>query len=364
MDSPQPITFLSVFTTAYVITPTQTLTRSGTTTSTITLTSTSTLKSKTTSSTQLDTSQSDFTQSTSSLLTSTMPTTLSTNIVNTSSGSSTIGLAIGIPIAILSLFALVIGGWIFWKKKKFSKKRLQDLPFRDDSDNHLDRTLSNTNPYEKYSTRQPNNYPQRPPLSEHLEYRDGAKKLINVEKNFSRKSFLNRGNASLTQLASPVADPAETRGNLSYSRFSGFISPILLKKFNLMQSQEQSSPTESLERQRPTPPLPPLLKKPLPFPPVINTNKSYTPSSLRNMENAVLSNLHPIGDRFQSLEDQVYTVIRPYNKALNDELTIALGDKVNIVKSHSDGWCYIRKEDGTEGMIPKLCLKYKSSSKT
>lgn len=176
-------------------------------------------------------------------------------------------------------------------------------------------------------------------------------------------------------IASQTAKQPEVREQRKsvYDKFSGLISPMLLKKFNLCHtppaipaiphgfSNPSLSSTETHTQMcrvhGDTSPLPPLTKKPLPFLPIVKAGKPLPSSSLRNMENVTSvaeADLRPDGNQC--------IVIRDYVKALGDEISIKKGDKISVIESHSDGWCLIRKEH-TTGMVPGLCLKYKSSAK-
>lgn len=337
------------------------------TTSTITSTSYFTLTS---SSTMTTATSSNPTQSTTSVVALTAAANYSTlssirrvnlnSTGSTDSSATTIGLAIGIPFGILALFVIAFSVWFLLKKRKFANLRKKNLQYGD-FDNQLEQTL--TANFERF--KQLKFFERNPPTKkipdtkreeEMISYLEGPGKQLNVQRTFFRKSFLNKQmevDQETPSLPSPYV-----------SKLSGFISPMILKKFNLCGTPtSEESPKELQNRNNsslrvgmndsihPS-------KKPLPFPPVVNT---YKPSSLHNMENTMDSD--SFKDRMDSLQDQsICTVIRAYEKGLDDEVNLVVGEKVKILRSHSDGWCLVRKEDNTKGMAPKLCLRYKSSS--
>ncbi|KAI9471627.1 hypothetical protein BX667DRAFT_92349 [Coemansia mojavensis] len=67
-----------------------------------------------------------------------------------------------------------------------------------------------------------------------------------------------------------------------------------------------------------------------------------------------------------ALEDQIdidvtdgdmFTVLYPYTPVENDELAIAPGDKVRVLRTFSDGWTFVQRVDDSKiGAIPAVCL--------
>ncbi|CAH2352937.1 hypothetical protein CLIB1423_08S04434 [[Candida] railenensis] len=193
---------------------------------------------------------------------------------------------------------------------------------------------------------------------EMINYINGPEKQLNVQKTFFRKSFMNKpvdiSQETPTSIANPYAN-----------KLSGFISPMILKKFNLCGTPvskelpidpSRNNSSTSIMKEEPIHPS----KKPLPFPPVVN---AFIPASLINMENKVPE--ESFNSRIESIQNHSYcSVIRPYEKVLDDEVTLVVGEKVRILKTHTDGWCLVSKEDNSRGVVPKLCLRYRSSSST
>ena len=66
-------------------------------------------------------------------------------------------------------------------------------------------------------------------------------------------------------------------------------------------------------------------------------------------------------------DHDLHTVIKPYTKGLDDELTIRSGDKCVVLEKFSDEWCKIqlRRKNGHElseadwkiGLVPRKCLE-------
>ena len=51
------------------------------------------------------------------------------------------------------------------------------------------------------------------------------------------------------------------------------------------------------------------------------------------------------------------SVVSTYLTALADELRIAIGESVRVLKEFSDGWCYCENGRGERGAAPKACLR-------
>ncbi|KAL7666475.1 SH3 domain-containing protein [[Candida] zeylanoides] len=386
----EPLTILSVKTQTYILEPTT----SSESTSTITLTSTSTLATITRSRTsdislEAVSSVSDFashdvhnsSSSTQSAIST--PSVSAAHIVSpfTTGGprgslsdvsrasSSTLGLAIGIPFAVVALLAIFVMVWYLIKRRNFAKRRQSNMPYRDD---YSGRTMT-AGPTRRFDLKKiiekslPSANIDRADGTggEGLAYKEGSQKPIKM--GLMGKSF----SAAPQTVKQP--EVREQRKSV-YDRFSGLISPMLLKKFNLCHTppatpdlpRGYSTPslssaethTKVIRFHGDTPPLPPLTKKPLPFLPIVKAGKPSPSSSLRNMENVTnVSEEDSRPDRNQCI------VIRDYVKALGDEVSIKKGDKISVIESHSDGWCMIQKDEHTTGMVPGLCLKYKSSAK-
>lgn len=356
-------TFYLVYTKTYVSKVTiSSLSIDDSITSTITSTSYRTITpSSTTSRSQTSSSSSEASTSESIANYSTLAAAESTKIKATSSSASTIALAIGIPIGILSLFTLAFLIWFFLKKQKFAKVRAGNLQVTD-YDNTLKKTLTGNFGRFKQKILPTHSGVKKSPITvkseEMINYLNGPEKQLNVQKTFFRKSFMNKLSDVNQETPTSTANPYA-------NKLSGFISPMILKKFNLcgtpvskelpLDPSINNSSTLIMKQESIHP-----SKKPLPFPPVVNT---FIPTSLNNMENKVPE--EKIKSRVESIQNHSYcSVIRPYEKVLDDEVTLVVGEKVRILRTHTDGWCLVSKEDSSRGVVPKLCLRYRSSSLT
>ncbi|KAJ2452956.1 hypothetical protein EV183_002541 [Coemansia sp. RSA 2336] len=56
-------------------------------------------------------------------------------------------------------------------------------------------------------------------------------------------------------------------------------------------------------------------------------------------------------------DGDMFTVLYPYSPVENDELAIAPGDKVRVLRTFSDGWTFVQRVDDSKiGAIPAVCL--------
>lgn len=125
-----------------------------------------------------------------------------------------------------------------------------------------------------------------------------------------------------------------------------FRSPTLLRRFNL-QSAERG---------------------PKPLGPMSDINCSTIPTKkLPNIPSKTFEYDSRLGTRSSSggstgqgskPSESLYSVIKPYVKRLNDEITVCIGEEVKILKSHSDGWATVKLATSSEvGVIPLMCLR-------
>lgn len=280
---------------------------------------------------------------------------------SSTNNSSNVALAIGIPIGVLSLFAAVLFGWYYLKRRVFAKRRADLEPFKSISIPRNINTQDHVNSINLEKTYLNNDDNAMKYDQTDIKYNEGPQKPINIKSNlFQSKLISKQGVAADFKQTTPIIP----------KRFSGMISPMFLKKFNLSQSTGAKSPSnlykqdngdsvESIKvdlngKQEISSKSAVLI-----LPPVVNIPN--TPSSLRNMENSVDN----VSDRDESFQKRaVYTVTRAYEKVLNDEISVSPGEKVIVSRNHSDGWCLVIKKDSNEvGMVPKMCLKYKPSSR-
>ena len=284
-----------------------------------------------------------------------------------------LGLAIGIPIAIVSILVGIILTWFYLKKKTFNKRRKGLLPYKNEylEHSHDEKLTMNETKFQVSSMNLLSTKFQG--LSETpLQIQHGPNQQLTQT---SVKNFFNRLSRTINIRNISDSDVDTPNGNKS-----GLGSPIFLKKFNLRKSVcKPNNVYNNEERLRRTNGLLRSIdadflsipyndsrisisekrcKKPLPkLPPIINT---YQSKSLHDMEKVVLSSASVKRD------DKIYKVIRPYVKNLDDEISIEVGDRVKISTEHSDGWCSVKLIEKNEysnytalkqGVVPKLCLQ-------
>ncbi|CUM46245.1 uncharacterized protein AC631_00059 [Debaryomyces fabryi] len=289
-----------------------------------------------------------------------------------------LGLAIGIPIAIVSILVGIILAWFYLKKKTFNKRRNGLLPYKNeylDHNNDENLTMKET----KFQASSINLVSTKFQglIETPVQIQRGPNQQL---AQASVKNFFNRLSRTINIRNINDADIDTLNENKS-----GLVSPIFLKKFNLRKSVcKPNDVYNSEERLRRTNGLLRSIdadflsipyndstisisekrsKKPLPkLPPIINTYKS---KSLHDMEKVVTHTLLS-SSSIINRDDKIYKVIKPYVKNLDDEISIKVGDKVKILTEHSDGWCFVKLLKETEysnhtmpkqGVIPRLCLQ-------
>ncbi|EGV61833.1 fus1 actin binding protein [Yamadazyma tenuis] len=230
------------------------------------------------------------------------------------SSSLTLGLVIGIPCGLLGLSLIVVGTWYYFRRKTATNNSI--LPMTSSfyethpKGNSSEITIvSNANPYTQQRASVPDTTRHLNRLSSMLtpiRFKPGPK----TDKAKPESMFLKRFSSQGRKDGIDVAD---------YT-----ISPLFPKRFNLNKPCTPETIPEAPEpvnyKQKRLPKLPTLI----------------------NMERAM----------------SVYEVVKRYQKSLNDEIDLKVGDRVEKIKSHSDGWCMIKQlTNGATGMVPELCLR-------
>lgn len=231
-----------------------------------------------------------------------------------SKGDTTMGLALGIPIGILGLVIILLGVWNYLKQKKKTNSKIlpmtdgfYEVPGRHEvigkraiggdstgSSSKYSKSLdSYVNPY--------SNSLSNPPTP--IRIRPGP--LVN---RIRESKFLKR-------LSHYAKDYRESFHAQDYT-----ISPLFLKRFNLNKPMTPPSGTPDYHHKK-LPKLP----------------------SLIQMENLV--------------SEPMYKVIKNYKKILADELDITVGERVEILRNHADGWCLVKLIATKQtGMVPRNYL--------
>ncbi|KAL6451067.1 FUS1 Nuclear fusion protein FUS1 [Candida maltosa Xu316] len=255
---------------------------------------------------------------------------LNSTSVPSTSKSTQVGLAVGIPIAIFSIFFIALGVWYFIRsrKRKAQKEKSMNSQYYNNS-NHSDETLTIQKPY--------------PTIFSPGAYLHHQEKQ--VDEIPERKHGFGDRLSKLFPIRSKEVD--KPQDNTFMNRVS-VITPVLLKKFNLKKTEEDQN---TIKPQVVTLPeksygYVPTVKSKLNLPPTISVGSNDSDNT--------------------SMDQSLYMVIRSYHKSLSDELDIEVGDKVIILEKHSDGWCKVKilrtakgyfQQPLTTGMVPRMCLQ-------
>ena len=267
-----------------------------------------------------------------------IPVTSSTN------RSTEIGLAIGIPIAIFSIFFIGLAIWYYIRSRK-SKKQDNKYSFNDSyyKSRSSDETITPERPYPVVFS--PGAY-----LRQEIQSQNELPARKDRAAKRSSKMFPAR---KKEQEQISELPPESSR----FMKRMSMMTPIFLKKFNLGKIEEPKEDTIkpqvlTIDSDDHKDKITNAMK-----------NKLYLPPTIVIGE----SGLDPVRGG-SSPSESIYTVIRSYAKNLSDELDIEVGDKVVILEKHSDGWCKVRKihmgkeyyahqSSQTTGLVPRMCLQ-------
>ena len=230
----------------------------------------------------------------------------SNNVFASGSQSNTnVALAVAIPILTICMVGLAVFGVFLRQKRQASPKRMRG-PDLQAEDFQLDRSDSQKKPTSSVYS------PEEKGIAGTTE--DFANEFEPPTKQ-EKNGFLKR----LSRIIMPDS-------------CMDFKSPLFLRRFNLSAPERK----EEINRDYTNKQLPSV-------PPIIYT---YDPAA----KNEDLGS-----------EDDIYTVVKPYVKRLNDELTICVGDKLKISKIHSDGWATVKMVDAeNSGVVPLMCVRKSS----
>lgn len=266
---------------------------------------------------------------------STIPIQNSFSDVSYSTGNRSlqIGLAIGIPIAIFSIFFIVLGVWYYIRERKRKRKTLS---FNEKyyKPRASDVTLTADKPYP-------------------ILFSPGA--YFKDERQYELPQKRDQLTSRLSKSFPIRRKEKEISSSDNFAKRMSVLTPIFLKKFNLKKASHENNETVK----------PQVLS--IPENRLENSRKPTDNLNLPPVITIGSSGLDPVRGGI-SPEQSLYTVIRSYNKSLGDELNIEIGDKAVILEKHSDGWCKIRLvRMGKDyynhqlsldiGLVPKMCLQ-------
>lgn len=224
-----------------------------------------------------------------------------------------LGLAVGIPLAVVAVFVVVAVGWHFYRRSRAPKMMAYDGDFFS-----VEKPPGRPKDLEKCPDSISRQWIASQSSEDSLEptYRPGP-----VAAKYHPPSFLHR----LSRMVFPEELPKEG------SKDKLWVSPMALKKFHLYKSPKDAVPRNPDEKRKPLPKLPPFIS-------------TFRPSLLENMENTVQG------------VSETRVASKAYTRRLGDEISLAVGDRVRVLKDHTDGWSLIRNATGNEGMVPRFCL--------
>ncbi|KAM9923743.1 hypothetical protein OXX59_004984 [Metschnikowia pulcherrima] len=234
-----------------------------------------------------------------------------TSLISPSSSSSTrLGLAIGIPIAVVSIFGLVVFILIYLRKRMekpetlaFKANKADKIPRINTEKQSVSSMYSSSDVEQGYGQ----HYENRPPP---------------IAAVGQKPTFLKR----ISRLMNVPESPLEFR------------SPVFLRRFHLSSTKNEAEGVDKQEKALPKSPLSHAYDAS-----VDHTKQEYP-------EREIASKV--------KVPESTYVVTKPYARRLGDELTVCIGEKVSIVDHHSDGWATVKlAETGDVGVIPLMCIK-------
>jgi hypothetical protein len=255
-----------------------------------------------------------------------------------------LSLAIGIPLGAVGFLLVAFATWYYLKKRPSH----QILPLN--SEFYNSKTTEPKNPYLQSSNSS--------------KYSDDT-----VNAGYESRGM---GNGNVAPVVVPDADPQLAAKNETLkNRLSSMLTPIRFKpgpkkadKKDLFIKRMSRHGVFNMEEYT----ISPLFLK------RFNLNKPMTPATLESPMGSKKSKNSPAATRSTMntqkelpklpslvrletvVEDEQFRVIKSYRKLLNDEIDINIGEKVKLIKNHSDGWCLVKKGNET-GMIPRLCIQ-------
>ncbi|KAI5969721.1 FUS1 [Candida margitis] len=259
--------------------------------------------------------------------------------IPTTSNSTQVGIAVGVPIAIFAVFFIALGMWYFLHLRRSKRELSQDLDTFSQklnfSNQHISRPSWETLTEKPYPVIfSPTNYLLTDKNLQACEEEE-PKQGTNIKAQFNRSSQLwlvrDRDKESLTCPESNF-----------FKRMSA-MTPMFLKKFNIsgmFQGNKKGTKSQVLDV--------PTTKAPN------YASSGFNPQlGFNHLDNGCISS-----------DQNMYNVIKPYTRALDDELTIRIGDKCIVLEKFSDEWCKIqlhRKSDHDSsqkvGLVPWMCLQ-------
>lgn len=282
--------------------------------------------------------------SASSVITSVIsgfPSSLQFGEIPTSS-STQVSIAVGVPMAIFVAFFIALGAWYYLRIQRSKREFDQNnLDIFSEKLNLLNQTLSK--PGLEKLTKKP--YPVVFCPTNYL-HTDKAFQIYEQQKpkqTTNLKSQLNRLSGLWPRRDKKQESLTHPQPNI-FKRIS-LMTPVFLRNFNTDNRYQGNKE---------------VVKSP-----VLDISTTKVPS----YNSSALNTRFGFGDvdRGHILSNKkMHTVIKPYTKSLDDELTIHIGDKCIVLEKFSDEWCKIQlhQKSGHElsdsdreiGLVPWMCL--------
>lgn len=288
----------------------------------------------------------------SSTFSSSLPTLTTNKSVDNllgSSGSIKLGLAIGVPVSVVSILIIITLAFIYVKKSKKKPSKMVSY------NNEFFKVNNSNQNYDSSSSVYSGSTKENPVINKTS---DNEEILKQSDKRYDIRNYLKDRFSKVINVK-----------DLESAEFdSPKIKSPILKKFNLEKPKVTNNYNESISSWlRPK-----------------NTNSfiskiepQFLPISFKDLKKDIKSEKvkdlpqlpeHDLQPRFKVPEKAEYEkeqdygaaikVIRDYNKRRDDEIDVTAGDKIIILKTHSDGWCKVKAllDEEKVGYIPSMCL--------
>lgn len=261
-----------------------------------------------------------------------------------SSNSTQVGFAVGIPIAIFALFFIALAVWYFLQLLKSKRELKQDgLVNFSDRLNFSNQELSS--PSWETLTERP--YPVVFSPTNYFKT-DKEFNIYEQQKPKNATKFKSQLNDRLSRLW-PLGEKEQdslAQPHPSFLKRMSVMTPVFLKKFNIGNASLETKETIGSQ--------------------VFDTPTSKKTNHVPAQQNSNFD-FSNVDKRRAMFDHDLHTVIKPYTKGLDDELTIRSGDKCVVLEKFSDEWCKIqlRRKNGHElseadwkiGLVPRKCLE-------
>lgn len=162
-------------------------------------------------------------------------------------------------------------------------------------------------------------------------------------------------NKQLAAIKSSPKKYAKWEKSLMLSHSNRAPPPYSAAKVATSQSSSETAKSQTLlppgissSSPSPTPTSPP---EPLPSP--------ARTMSFANQQDTKRPKSHSVADK---QKPRLMKVVNTFTPKLEDELSVTIGETVRLVEEFQDGWCFIQRKDGNQGVVPRFCLVHRPHS--